>query len=587
MTPTIALVMIVRNEEENLPDCLESTLDAVDEMVIVDTGSCDRTVEIARRYTNKVYQYPWHNDFSAARNYALGQATSQWILCLDADERLDTTSGDLRSLIRNHAHCEAFFLPLHNLAADSPGGYSRFLVLRFFRNRPEYRFVGVIHEQVVVNRPEVVGIAPAPVIWHKLLPARERRRKRGRNLALLQRATSTDPGNPFLHYYLGVEWLGLGKADRALPCFERACRDLSDAHILFRAPAVRYLVASLKALGRVDEAICVCLEETLRYPEYTDLFFDGGVLLEEKGEHEVAIKWFKEALSCDQPPPFLAHTHGTESFLSLYHLGYCHEKLGYLKEARDYYEQALATNPDYFYPLYNLFLLLLAEAGPKGTYDYFKNAGHLHYPRRAMVLADLFFEAGFPERACACLEEAGATDLPEEYARRLAHFCLYAGRVDQALSLSTSLQDKGTHPELTVDEVVGLILQGDYRRARKKALSLWHHRQERSRTWALLGLISHLQSGTGNCRPEKSRQPEVVRTLLALLENCLRHAPCRGENGSLVAGRYHWLAKEVMSFLTQLSPQAREVLCNYLQEKAGAMRRLLEYKYGPAGRLVP
>src|SRR3990172_5263948 len=86
--PTISLCMMVKNEEEMLPRCLESVKAWVDEIIIVDTGSCDGTLEIARGYTQKVYLHPWFDDFSGMRNITLSYATGDWILVLDADEEL-------------------------------------------------------------------------------------------------------------------------------------------------------------------------------------------------------------------------------------------------------------------------------------------------------------------------------------------------------------------------------------------------------------------------------------------------------------------------------------------------------------------
>ncbi len=596
MKPTIALVMIVRNEEKNLPTCLKSARNAVDEIVIVDTGSTDRTAEIARCYTDQIYHYPWQGDFSAARNYALDRAKSRWILSLDADEELDTSGGDLRTLVSSSCGREAFFLPLHARGPESGDDFSRFFVLRLFRNKAEYRFQGRVHEQVTVPRPEAAGIAGAPVIWHKPLSARERNYKRGRNLALLRRAVEMDPANPFLQYYLGVEWLGLGKAAWALPCLQLACARLTDGHILFRAPAVRSLTACLKALGRLDEAICLCLEESARYPTYTDLFFDAGLLFAIKGEYAVAVKWFEEALRLGPPPPLFSHTNGTESFLSLYHLGYCYEKLNARREAQECYERALAANRNFIYPLYNLFLLCLVEKGPREAFRYFRTAGYLDHPRQAETLAGLFFEAGFPDLACACLEEgspeAGPMDAGSPGAGRawlLARFCIYAGRCSEAFALLGRFPWKGdvcsgSFP--VIDEIVALILQEDYRTAKEKALMLWRRPAGRGPAWALLNLIALAGSGTPCGRPEKNHEPAVVQTVLAVLENCLRGcgwAAPRERAGGPAAGRYFLLAEKAMQFLIQLSPRSCATLSSYLGEKADAFRRLLEYKFGLAG----
>ena len=89
--PSIALCVIAKNEEEYLADCLDSARPFVDEIVVVDTGSTDRTVEIARAHGARIEHFTWINDFAAARNFAIEAATKDWILMLDADERLEPT----------------------------------------------------------------------------------------------------------------------------------------------------------------------------------------------------------------------------------------------------------------------------------------------------------------------------------------------------------------------------------------------------------------------------------------------------------------------------------------------------------------
>lgn len=583
---TVGLAMIVRNEEANLARCLDSVRDVVDEIVIVDTGSSDMTVEIAKLYTDKVYYFPWSGDFSAARNYALEKTSSTWILSLDADEELDPTSGDLRALVSNDQGYEAYFLPLHNLADESSVGFTRFFVLRLFCNKPEYRFQGKIHEQVVVSSPEVVGIAEGPVIWHRVVSGRDRNRKRGRNLALLIEAASSEPKNPFLQYYLGVEWLGLGKAERAVPCFQRTCEELSDDHILFRAPALRYLIASLRALQRYDEAICVCLRESLHYPFYTDLFFEGGLLFEEKGEYEIAIKWFQEAITCGQPPLLFCHTSGTESFLSLYHLGYCYEKLSRFQEARNYYQQALRSNPDYVYPVSNLFLLELSEKGPRGAFEYFQASGYLQYLQVVRVLAALFFEAGYADLACACYQEAGydGSKLSGDDLRLLTRLQVYGGQFEEALSLFTRIREATGEEDtgLIADEVVALVLKGDYRTAKRKALSLWRCPDARSTAWALLNLITYSWIYSFSGRPEEKREPEVIRAVLEIIENCLRSPlGCSRSSDLEAVSGYRRLVSAGIKFLTHFSPQGCQALAAYLQGKARSIRFVLTARCAP------
>ena len=101
---TLSLCMIVKNEEKHLVKCLKSVRDVVDEMIIVDTGSTDKTIDIARVFGAKVFDFPWTGDFSAARNHSLAQATGDWILVLDADEVISARDFDeLKALIRKRS----------------------------------------------------------------------------------------------------------------------------------------------------------------------------------------------------------------------------------------------------------------------------------------------------------------------------------------------------------------------------------------------------------------------------------------------------------------------------------------------------
>ena len=92
--PTISLCMIVKNEEKHIARCLDSVAELVDEIIIVDTGSTDRTVEIASNYTAKVYSHPWTDDFSEARNYSFSKASMDYCMWMDADDILQQTDRD-------------------------------------------------------------------------------------------------------------------------------------------------------------------------------------------------------------------------------------------------------------------------------------------------------------------------------------------------------------------------------------------------------------------------------------------------------------------------------------------------------------
>ncbi|MFB5762033.1 glycosyltransferase family 2 protein [Paenibacillus medicaginis] len=152
--PSISLCMIVRNEEKYLPKCLSSVQRIVDEIIIVDTGSTDDTVAIAKAFGAKVIEMPWQDSFAAARNRSFDEATGDWILWLDADEEMDVNEADkLKELLTRDAvreqRIEGIQFVFYNYV--DVGGVESILLHRMVRNRPQYRFEERVHEQILPN----------------------------------------------------------------------------------------------------------------------------------------------------------------------------------------------------------------------------------------------------------------------------------------------------------------------------------------------------------------------------------------------------------------------------------------------------
>ena len=145
--PKITLSMIVKNEEKYLRECLESIKNIVDEIVLVDTGSSDNTVNIAKEFHANVYNYQWTENFSAARNYALSKSSGEWILYLDADERLSGKSiNELKNIIDKN-ELLGFRCTVNSI--DEINGKPNFMrYTRLFHNNPNIKFNGRIHEQI-------------------------------------------------------------------------------------------------------------------------------------------------------------------------------------------------------------------------------------------------------------------------------------------------------------------------------------------------------------------------------------------------------------------------------------------------------
>ncbi|MFN3134674.1 MAG: glycosyltransferase family 2 protein, partial [Candidatus Kryptonium sp.] len=137
--------MIVKNEEKFLPGCLESVKNIVDEIIIVDTGSTDKTIEIANSYNAKVFHLEWKGDFSQARNESIKHATGDWILILDADERLDPGQ---ETKIKKYLNLNFDGLYVRIISADKNGNLSATEYPRLFRKINGIKFERKIHEQI-------------------------------------------------------------------------------------------------------------------------------------------------------------------------------------------------------------------------------------------------------------------------------------------------------------------------------------------------------------------------------------------------------------------------------------------------------
>ena len=145
--PQLSLTMIVKDEGKYLGDCLESVKDIADEIIIVDTGSTDDTIEIAKNYGAKIFNFEWANDFSLARNYALSKAKGDWILYLDADERLDARSkSELKKLVSSNQRI-GYYCTVLSLDRDS-GRDNSIRYVRLFANYHGIYFSGKVHEQI-------------------------------------------------------------------------------------------------------------------------------------------------------------------------------------------------------------------------------------------------------------------------------------------------------------------------------------------------------------------------------------------------------------------------------------------------------
>ena len=217
---TVSLCMIVKDEESCLRRCLDSVKDEVDEIVIVDTGSGDGTVDIARSYTERIYFHPWENSFSKARNQALGYARGDWVFQMDADEELDPGSkGLLRKLLQDNS-ADAFNVGiLCFMEKGRSSSFHRFP--RLFRNNGRIHYQGIVHNQVV-NYKHLID-SKILLLHHGYdLDHGSKLKKFQRTVPLLFEQIRNDPTDPSPYINLSTSFLTMNLFEKALDASSRA-----------------------------------------------------------------------------------------------------------------------------------------------------------------------------------------------------------------------------------------------------------------------------------------------------------------------------------------------------------------------------
>lgn len=420
MTAKLSLCMIVKNEERWLDACLRSVEGLADEIVIVDTGSTDRTLDIAKSHGARVFHETWADDFSKARNASLEKATGDWILVLDADEVIERRDhGKIRSLIED-SQASSYFLiqttyadegstlgwiPNQLGVPESEGypGYMESPLVRLFRNIPEIRFHGVMHEHAWREGAAQGALMTELRIHHygKYVSLEANQKKNELYLNLGYEKCRQHPNDSKAWHELGTQLWWMKKIDESREAFQKAheldpeavppmvglagvenalrnYRAATDYYlrILERDPnnllPYQYLPGLLVETRNFELA-----EEMLRLGEprvghLPPYHVNRGVLQQAVGNYRGAITSFNRAL-CLNPRESLAHLN---KGISLMHLGE--------------WEEAKAC-------------LEASESSPFTRVEALRRLGEWHFEKKDFACAKDFFERA--------LQEDGARDV--------------------------------------------------------------------------------------------------------------------------------------------------------------------------------
>ncbi|HHV10483.1 MAG TPA: glycosyltransferase [Clostridiales bacterium] len=357
----ITLCMIVKNEETTLESCLSGIAPFVDEIIIIDTGSIDRTKEIALNFTDKVYDYAWANDFAAARNYSISKATNEYILVLDSDEVVEQINiGSIKLSLEQHPKKIGRLLRINEFTRE---GISHKYIERVNRlfSKKHYHYEGIIHEQLVPaiatkpNATEYNTTEPKSAntpqhsetvlnednTYHIPLTVRhsgyegdlaQRKKKTERNISLLKNALQQHPNDPYLLYQLGKSYYMEEDYANAREFFGQALYADLDPRLEYVQDMVESYGYSLINTEQYETALQL-LNIYDEFSHSADFIFLIALILMNNGRFQEAIQEFQKAAKKPE-----CKMEGVNSYLAFYNIGVIYECLGDLENAKKSYK---------------------------------------------------------------------------------------------------------------------------------------------------------------------------------------------------------------------------------------------------------
>ena len=346
----VSAAIIVRDESAFIEACLASLDGFVDEIVLVDTGSVDDTLNKARRFPIKLHRYQWRRNFSAARNFAIEQSSGDWILYIDADERLEVSDrGVWRDVVADsrNAGCKLRFYPRV--------GWTPYMELRLFRNDPRIRFHGVIHERMhdgieAVCREDGMEIGSCDVAIRHVGYEGGVRHKVSRNVPLLRDYLANDPSRVYCWWHLGQMLLLDGDERSAAEAWHGGIRAARAAGT--KGPTTNGMpyFSLLLLMHSHGESIDDLLAEALHlYPTHLALRWLACRDAIERGDTEIVRKDLEELAAIDPDrfvDPELSYDKKLFSYAAPESLALCLFRARNFREAAEWYRRAAPASSE-------------------------------------------------------------------------------------------------------------------------------------------------------------------------------------------------------------------------------------------------
>jgi len=348
----LSACLIVRDNESTIRPCLESLRPWVDELIVVDTGSKDRTPEICEALGATVHHWPWRDSFSLARNESFRQARGEWIFWMDSDDTLPEHCGQkLRELVNGDhpENCLGYLMQVH-CPGLTPQDVTAVDHVKLIRNRPDLEWEFHIHEQILPS----IRRAGGDVAWTDLYVVHSGSdhseashiKKLQRDFHLLHRDLAERPDHPFVLFNLGMTHADAGQHNEAIQSLQR-CLQVSGKDESHLRKAYALLIGSLMQLPQTDEAQHCCTQGLRLFPDDKELLFRQAMLFHAAGRLKQAEQTYLRILQEQTPRHFASVDLGITDYKTRHNLAIVYEDLGQPEIAQQIWNDILIAHPDY------------------------------------------------------------------------------------------------------------------------------------------------------------------------------------------------------------------------------------------------
>lgn len=343
--------MIVKNEERVLEACLESISPWVDEIIIVDTGSTDKTKQIAEKFTRNVYDFPWIDDFSAARNESLGHATGDWIFWIDADDTVPVETGQRIRALAASAGTGIGAFTMRVVLPSAPGeiGTRTINHTKLFRNIADYRFYGAIHEQIsepILRSGKQILDTDLEIIHSSHDFSEEGRAlKQEREIKILRKEIENNPTYAFNWFNLGLVEFRAENYPGSIDALSKFFTLLHGASSSVSHQAYYHLSIGYEFLGNIAISLQVAENGLSEFPDDPALQFQAANLYAKLSKNEKAETLYKSSLAPRDIYP-VGFEMNIRNILSPLYLGILLKKQCRYDEAEPYFYSVLGFDPN-------------------------------------------------------------------------------------------------------------------------------------------------------------------------------------------------------------------------------------------------